>query len=218
MSNISTPTATPNIPVLDHQVDHILAPSIISAPISPITKCHLDLLGLKYIPVFKDGTLYYVLGREASSICEKYGLLLSRRTLNTANAPSIRVPFTGVHIDDFYTTLTLHQQMVFSLHNIKFVHVEYNGIKIYVYDKAAESVCRRFATSTDPRKVIPISIIHKTSTVKLPEYTDGAIDDAIISYYQLLGVDFVSVEHGGRRLYIPVCYLDLVTGHLHAYV
>jgi hypothetical protein len=133
--------------VLDHTVDSVLLPSILTGPLSEHTRVYLELLGARYIPVFKDATIYYVLSRDAGTLCERHGLIIGRRISSPQSAPSTKLLFDGIHIEDFYYNLTPHHHLVFGLHGIRFINVEYNGVKIWVYEKATDAVCRRFATS-----------------------------------------------------------------------
>lgn len=214
---MSTEARSPT--VLDHSIDSLVLPSIIHGPIPDHTRVYFDLLGVKYIPVFKDGTIYYVLSKDAGSTCERYGMILGRRLHLPASIPSVRVPFEGLHIEDFYYNLSPHHQLVFGLHGIKYHQVEYNGAKIWVYDKAAEPVCKRFATSARPSQVTSTRLVVKVTTVKLPEYM-AELPDPTRHYYELLGVDFVLVKHDTSihhmdTSYIPIKYLDLVCDRLN---
>lgn len=211
---MSTKTAT----VLDHTVDGMVLPGILPGPLPEHTRIYLDLLGAKYIPVFKDGTMNYVLSRDAGALCERYGLIVGRRTNLPSSPPLIRSPFDGIHIEDFYYSLTPHHHLVFGLHGIKFTNVEYNGVKIWVYEKAVEAVCRRFATNTkDPNRVPSAGVVVRTHSVRLSEYVTD-LPDVMRSYYELLGVDFVAVRTpSGDLHHIPIKYMDLVCDRLNLY-
>lgn len=203
--------------VLDHTVDSLVLPSILSGPLPEHTRVYMDLLGAKYIPVFKDGNMYYVLSRDAGALCERYGLIVGKKTQSLMSVPPSRYLMDGIHIEDFYYTLTPYHHLVFGLHGIRFVSMEYNGAKIWVYDRAADAVCKRFATSARPDRVQSVGIIIKTQSVRLPEYLIE-LPDTTRYYYELLGVDFVMVRTADSSLYhIPIKYLDLVCDRLNIY-
>lgn len=201
--------------VLDHTVDRLLLPGILTGPLPEHSRVYLELLGAKYIPVFKDGNMHYVLSHHASTLCEKYGLILGKKT-QPLSAAAMSLTFDGIHIEDFYYTISPYHMVVFGLHGIKFIQVEYNEVKIWVYDKATESVCKRFATSTNPHRVQSVSILVRTHSVRLPEYSTE-LSDLTRMYYELLAVDFVTVRNGTAVYYIPVKYLDLVCDRLNLY-
>jgi len=200
---------------VDHGVDRVHAPSILTGPIPDYLKIYYELLGLRYIPVFKDGDIYYVLSDEASDICDRYGLLLSRRLQLPQIVPKTRVSF-DLRLYDFYYSLSPQHYTVFELHSLKYFSADYGGSRIWVHEGSAESVCRRFATSANG-KPTPSTIRIRLNSVRLPEYSLGMSAETR-AYYELLGVEFAQIRVGSLLYTVPSGYIDLAADHLKAYL
>lgn len=210
---------------LDHHVNSISVPTICQSPLSDYAKLHYDILGLQYIPIFKDGTIYYVLKDTVQTVCEKYGLILGRKTRTPDFTDRVDITGPSLHLEDFYKDIPPSITEILAIHSIRYVQCEYHSIQIWVYEKSMVDVCKRFGTATDPSKVLSQQVTIPIDSISLQDCLQQ-LSPSLQHYYELMGVLFVCAISGRvdvstkdvGKVYIPVKYLDLVAKRIGAFV